>query len=166
MSEVLSGGKLDLARFLLVHLEKQKHEFGVEIEDWPEDAVAEQKNHYVTFEGWDYKYYSEYRQQYFKASITFEDATFFKDDGEYSETTYLDREEFFAWYEQNPNFLQELEGKRQGHVAKIAELNKAAYESVEEAVKLSKEILLPYYCRMPYAVADLDSSSNWDASTC
>ena len=166
MSEFLSKSKVNLARFILVNLEKNKERFGVEIEDWPEDAVVSQRNHYVEFDGWDYSYYSEYRHQTFTTSICFDDASFFKDDGEYAESTYLDREEFFAWYEQNPNFIQEVEAKRQSYVTKIAELNQIAYDAVEQAVNLSNEILLPYYCRMPYAVADLDSSSNWDASTC
>ena len=47
--------------------------------------------------------------------------------------------------------------------------NAQAYQgltAVEEAIKLSEEVGLPYTCSMPSGVADLDANSDWDSSRC
>lgn len=135
--------------------------------DWPEDVVASREyNSEVTFEGWEYTYKSSHGNGEWESTVSFDvDGELpYKED--YESGDEVTREEFFAFIEANPNFVVEIEAKRKTNMARIAELNKIAYDAVDEAIKLSHEAGLPYTCSMPSAVADLDEFSDWTSSRC
>lgn len=133
--------------------------------DWPEDVVAYHSHSDVEFEGWEYLYTSSYGSSW-TINVSFETDGKLKSVDEYDDCEEVTREEYFAFVEANPNFVAELEAKRKTNVGRIAELNKIAYDAVDEAIKLSHEAGLPYTCSMPASVADLDENNGWDSSSC
>lgn len=135
--------------------------------DWPEDVVARHENNSeVVFEGWKYEYTNSYGGGTYQYNVGLEVDGELPYLEEYDEGEEVTREEFFAFIEANPNFVADIEAKRKTNMARIAELNKIAYEAVDEAIKLSHEAGLPYTCSMPSAVADLDENSDWASSRC
>lgn len=133
--------------------------------DWPEDVVASQSYGEVQFEGWEYLYKAQSGAGWM-TTVSFDVDGRLKYVGEYDDSEEVSRDEYFAFVEENPNFVADLEGKRKANVGRIAELNKIAYDAVDEAIKLSEEAGLPYTCSMPSSVADLDANSDWDSSSC
>lgn len=134
--------------------------------DWPEDVVARHSYSEVEFDGWEYLYTSSYGGNSWMTNVSFDPDGKLKSVEEYEEGDSVTREEYFAFVEANPNFVADLEEKRKTNVGRIAELNKIAYDAVDEAIKLSHEAGLPYTCSMPASVADLDENSDWDSSRC
>lgn len=145
----LRNEELKIAQFLVLKFKEDGIDFKTE---WPEDAdEVRQSSYEVSIEGWD---------------IGYEVDGEFKNNGEYGDDNYLSREDFFAWAEANPTFAEDIEYLRRKAVAEISRLNKVAYDAVEAAIALSEECCLPYSCRMPSSVADLDTNSDWDSSRC
>lgn len=134
--------------------------------DWPEDVVAEHSWGEVNFEGWTYLNRHQYSGATWETTVCFDADGKLKALGEYDGSEEVTREEYFAFLEANPTFVADTEAKRRVNIGRIAELNKIAYEAVDEAIKLSHEAGLPYTCSMPASVADLDENSDWDASSC
>lgn len=138
----------------------------VKAEDWPEGVVAEHCYSSIEFDGWKYNYTSRYGGQSWITSFEIDVDGRMKSVDEWQDGEKVTREEYFAFVEANPNFLTDLAERRRKNVGRIAELNKIAYDAVDEAIKLSHEAGLPYTCTMPSSVADLDENSDWDASRC
>lgn len=139
----------------------------VNVEDWPEDVVAEHSGSTIEFDGWTYTYTSSYGSgQSWETTFEIDVDGKLKAVDEWDEGEKVTREEYFAFLEANPNFLTDLAERRRKNVGRIAELNKIAYDAVDEAIKLSHEAGLPYTCSMPSSVADLDENSDWDSSRC
>lgn len=134
--------------------------------DWPEDVVASQSYDEVYFEGWEYLYTSSITGDSWMKNVGFSADGKLKHIGEYDDSEEVTREEYFTFVEANPNFVAETQAKRKANIGRIAELNKIAYDAVDEAIKLSHEAGLPYTCGMPASVADLDENSDWDSSRC
>lgn len=146
----LQNEELKIAQFLALKFKEDGTDFKT---DWPEDAdEVRQSSYEVSIEGWE--------------EVGYEVDGEFKRQGEYDDNNYLSREDFFAWAEANPTFAEDIEQLRRKAVAEISRLNKVAYDAVEAAIALSEECCLPYSCRMPSSVADLDANSNWDSSGC
>jgi hypothetical protein len=120
----------------------------------------------VVFEGWKYDYTSPYGGGTRQYDVGFEVDGELPYLDEYDEGEEVTREEFFAFIAERPNFVAEIEEKRKENMGKIAELNKVAYNAVEQAMTLSHEAGLPYTCSMPAGVADLDENSDWASSRC
>lgn len=135
--------------------------------DWPEDVVARHSYSEVEFDGWQYLYTSRYSGcSSWMTDVSFDADGKLKHKDEDDDSEEVTRDEYFAFVEANPNFVSDLEAKRKENIGRIAELNKIAYEAVDEAIKLSHEAGLPYTCSMPASVADLDEYSDWDSSRC
>lgn len=150
---------MNLVQWLAVTFEEKKIDFT----QWPEDAEhVTQDNYEVTIDGWEGPY--GYQGRVCDFSVTCEGD--FKYIEEYDDGESCTREEFFAFVEAHPTFAKDLLQKRKGVIGRIAELNKIAFDAVEEAIKLSEEVGLPYTCSMPSGVADLDANSDWDSSRC
>lgn len=150
---------MNLVQWLAVKFEEEK----IDYTQWPEDAEeVTQDNSEVTIDGWEVK--SRYSERMVDFSLDCEGD--FKYLEEYDGAESCTREEFFTFIETNPTFAKDLLQKRKDVVGRIAELNKIAYDAVEEAIKLSEEVGLPYTCSMPGGVADLDANSDWDSSRC
>jgi len=150
---------MNLVQWLAVKFEEEKIDYTL----WPEDAeVVTQDNYEVTIEGWE----GLYGYKGTIADMSFDCEGDFKYIEEYNDSEICTRGEFFTFIEANPTYAKDILRKRKNIVGKIAELNKVAYNAVEEAMKLSDEVGLPYACSMPSGVADLDENSNWDSSTC
>lgn len=136
----------------------------VKVEDWPEGVVAEHCGSSIEFDGWRYLHEGRYGSGSWMTDFEIDvDGRLKYDEWDAESVT---REEYFAFVEANPNFVKELQERRRKNVGRIAELNKIAYDAVDEAIKLSHEAGLPYTCSMPASVADLDENSDWDASSC
>ena len=133
--------------------------------DWPEGVVASQSYGEVQFEGWEYLYKSPTGSEWM-TTVSFDVDGRLKYVGEYDDSEEVSRAEYFAFVEENPNFVADLEAKRKTNVGRITELNKIAYDAVDEAIKLSEEAGLPYTCSIAYSVAHLDRNSDWDSSSC
>lgn len=139
---------MNLVQWLAVKFEEEK----IDYTQWPEDAeTAEQNNYEVEIDGWD---------------VCLECEGDFKYQDEYEDSETATRDEFFSFIENNPTYGKDILDKRKDVIGRIAELNKIAYDAVEEAIKLSEEVGLPYTCSMPNGVADLDANSDWDSSRC
>lgn len=150
---------MELVQWLAVQFEEQ----GIDFNQWPEDAEnVEQSNYEVEIDSWEVKSKRSERM----VSLSFDCEGDFKHIGEYEDNNTCTREEFFEFIEANPTYAKDLLEKRKSVVGRIAELNKIAYNAVEEAMKLSDEVGVPYTCSMPSGVADLDENSDWDASRC
>lgn len=134
--------------------------------EWPEDVVASHSGSEVEFDGWEYRYTSEYSNNSWMTNVSFDVDGKLKYKEEYDDSEEVTRDEYFAFVEANPNFVADMEEKRKTNIGRIAELNKIAYDAVDEAIKLSHEAGLPYTCSMPSSVADLDENSDWDSSRC
>ena len=134
--------------------------------DWPEDVVASHSGCEVEFDGWEYRYTSAYSGDSWMTNVSFDVDGKLKYAEEYDDRDEVTRDEYFAFVEANPNFVSDLEEKRKTNIGRIAELNKIAYDAVDEAIKLSHEAGLPYTCSMPNSVANLDENSDWDSSRC
>lgn len=135
--------------------------------DWPEDVEAvRSSNSEVDFDGWTYTYKSSYGGGEWETTVGFEVDGELPYMEEYDDQETVTREEYFAFIAERPNFVQEIADKRRTNMARIAELNKIAYDAVDEAIKLSHEAGLPYTCSMPASVADLDENSDWASSRC
>lgn len=139
---------MNLVQWLAVKFEEEN----IDYTQWPEDTDAEQNNYEVEIEGWD-------------VDLLCCEGDF-KYQGEYDDSESCTREDFFDFIEKNPTFGKGILDKRKTSIGRIAQLNKVAYGAVEEALKLSEEVGLPYTCSMPSGVADLDENSDWDASRC
>lgn len=142
----MTNEELKLAKFLAIKFAEEN----IDWKQWPEHVEAEQSNWEVTLYDWG-------------------GVDGFEVDGEFpyledweSDRT-LTQEEFFSFMESNPTYVQDIKGKRQEAVAEIARLNQIAYDAVEQAMKLSDSVDLPYSCRMPSGVADLDQNSDWNS---
>jgi hypothetical protein len=150
---------MNLVQWLAVKFEEDK----IDYTQWPEDAEeVTQDNCEVTIQGWEGPYG-------YKGRITdmcFDCEGDFKYIEEYDSGETISREEFFSFIEAKPTYAKDIIQKRKSVIGKISELNKAAYNAVEEAMKLSDEVGLPYTCPMPSGVADLDENSDWDSSRC
>lgn len=145
----LQHEELKIAQFLALKFKEDGIDFKTE---WPEDAdEVRQSSYEVSIEGWDLGYEVDGE---------------FKRGGYDDDDNYLSREAFFAWAEANPTFVSDIEETRRSAVAEISRLNKVAYDAVEAAIALSEKCCLPYSCRMPSSVADLDQNSDWDSSRC
>lgn len=138
---------MNLVQWLAVKFEEEK----IDYTQWPEDSDAEQNNYEVEIDGWDVELCCEGD---------------FKYQDEYDDSESCTREDFFDFIEKNPTFGKDILSKRKDVIGRIAELNKAAFDAVEEAIKLSEGVGLPYTCSMPSGVADLDANSDWDSSRC
>lgn len=150
---------MELVQWLAVTFEER----GIDYTQWPEDATdVNQSNYEVTIEGWEVK--SKYSDR--MVDISFDCEGDFKYIDEYEDDNSCTREEFFEFIEANPNYAKDLIAKHKDIIGRIAELNKVAYDAVEQAMKLSEEVCLPYSCSMPAGVADLDENSDWDSSRC
>lgn len=151
---------MNLVQWLAVTFEENK----IDYTQWPDDAEdVTQTNYEVTIEGWEVP--SKYNAQRM-VDLSFDCQGDFKHIDEYEDDNSCTREEFFEFIKSNPNYAKDLIAKRQSVVGRIAELNKIAYDAVEEAMKLSEEVGLAYECAMPSGVADLDENSDWDSSRC
>lgn len=153
---------MNLVEFLVLEFANQtQHDYN----DWPEDVVARHENNSeVVFEGWKYDFTSPYGTRQYDVGFEVDGELPYLD--EYDEGEEVTREEFFAFIAERPNFVAEIEEKRKENMGKIAALNKVAYNAVEQAMALSHEAGLPYTCRMPSGVADLDEKSDWASSRC
>lgn len=140
-------------------------EEGVDYTLWPEDATAEQSNWEVTIDGWKVPY-TNWKGEETTTDLGFECEGAFKNLEEYDDGLTATREEFFAFMEKNPTYVADVKNKRQEVVARIAELNQIAYDAVQEASKLADSVDLPYFCRMPAGMPDIDPNSDWDSSRC
>jgi hypothetical protein len=150
---------MELVQWLAVKFEQEKIDYNA----WPEDAhEAVQDNYEVTIEGWEGPF--DYKGRVCDFSIECEGD--FKHIEEWDSGETCSREDFFTFIEANPTYAKDLIAKRKDVIGRIAELNKVAYDAVEEAIKLSHEVGLPYFCAMPASVADLDENSDWDSSRC
>lgn len=163
MAAKLDFEQLAIARFLA----KAFHEDGIDpYKEWPEDAEhVNQDNYEVTIDGWP-STYTDYRNQVVECDKSFNCEDCFKSQGEYDDSNSLSREDFFAWFDENKDFATRIDAIREDTLKEIERLNKIAYDAVDQAIKLSAEICVPYYCGMPSSVADLDENSDWDASRC
>lgn len=143
---------------LVKYLALKFAEDGIDWKQWPEDVEAVQGSFEVVLEGWTLE-----GQDY---CVGWEVDGEFKDRGEWGEYETVSRKEFFKFMEDNPNYANEIKAKRQEVLVRVAELNQIAYDAVKEAMELSHSADLPYSCRMPMGVADLDENSDWDSSRC
>jgi hypothetical protein len=143
---------------LVKYLALKFAEDNIDWRQWPEDAEATQSSWEVLIEDWTID-----GEEY---CVGWEVDGEFKNQGEYGDYETVDRDEFFAFMEANPTYVEDTKAKRQAVLSKIAELNQTAYDAVEQAMALSHEADLPYSCRMPSGVADLDENSDWDSSRC
>lgn len=159
----LKNEELAIARFLALKFKEDGIDFKTE---WPEDAEEASEGGYeLVIEGWTIPY-KRYDGTMTTTDMAFECEGQFKHREEYEDTPTLSREDFFAWAEANPTFADDIEFNRRRAVEEISRLNKVAYDAVEAAIALSEECCLPYSCRMPSSVADLDQNSDWDSSRC
>lgn len=150
---------MNLVQWLAVTLEEKK----VDFTQWPEDAeYVTQDNYEVTIDGWEGPF--GYKGQICDLSLECEGE--FKYIEEWNDGKSCTREDFFSFIKENPTFAKDLLQKRKDVIGRIAELNNTAFTAVEEAIKLSEEVGLPYTCSMPAGVADLDANSDWDSSRC
>lgn len=150
---------MNIVQWLTVEFEERKIDFTL----WPEYAeIISQGNYEVTIEGWEGSFGYKGRIADFSLSCEGD----FKYQDEYEDAETATREEFFAFIEENPTYAKDILDKRRASIGRIAELNKIAFDAVEEAIKLSEEVGLPYTCSMPSGVADLDANSDWDSSRC
>lgn len=145
---------MELVKYLAIKFEED----GIDWTQWPEDVEATQGSWEVLLEGWTIE-----GQDY---CVGWDIDGEFKDQGEYGEYDTVTREEFFKFMEDNPHYVSDIKAKRQEVLARVAELNQTAYDAVKEAMELSHSADLPYSCRMPMGVADLDENSDWDSSRC
>lgn len=155
---------MELVKYLALQFDAE----GIDWKLWPEDAVANQVNDYeVIIEGWKtgetYTYYDGRVVDY---QVSFDLDGEFKHQGEYGDFESVDRDKFFAFMETNPTYVADTKAKRQEVLGKIAFLNEIAFNAVAEAMALSHGADLPYSCRMPAGVANLDENSDWDSSRC
>ena len=150
---------MNIVQWLAVQFEEKQ----IDYTQWPEDAeIVNQDNYEVTIEGWVGPFGYKGRE----TDMNFSCEGDFKYQDEYEDSETATREEFFAFVEANPTYAKDILVKRKGSIGRIAELNKIAFDAVEEAIKLSEEVGLPYTCSMPSGVADLDANSDWDSSRC
>ena len=150
---------MNIVQWLAVEFEDKK----IDYTQWPEDAEdISQDNYEVTIEGWEGPFGYKGRIADFSLSCEGD----FKYQDEYEDAETATREEFFTFIEENPTYAKDILDKRKTVIGRIAELNKIAFDAVEQAMKLSDEVGLPYTCSMPSGVADLDSNSYWDSSRC
>ena len=150
----MTNEELKLAKFLAIKFAEEK----IDWKQWPEDVVAEQSNYEVSLEGW--------KRPDERWDVGFECDGEFPYLEEWDDNNSITQEEFFSFMEANPTYVQDIQVKRQEAVAEIARLNQIAYDAVEQAMKLSDSVDLPYSCRMPSGVADLDENSDWNSSRC
>jgi hypothetical protein len=155
---------MELVKYLALQFDAE----GIDYNLWPEDAVARQVNdHEVVIEGWKTgETYTYSNGRVVEYEVSFEPNGEFKIQGEYGDFESVDRDEFFAFMEANPTYVADTKAKRQEVLQLIAELNQTAYDAVEQAMALSRGADLPYSCRMPAGVANLDENSDWDSSRC
>lgn len=106
--------------------------------DWPEDVVASHSYSEVSFDNWEYLYKSSYSNDEWMTTVSFDVDGKLKHREEY-DAEEVTRDEYFAFIEANPTFLADLEAKRKVNIGRIAELNKIAYDAVDEAIKLSRD---------------------------
>lgn len=150
---------MNLVQWLAVKFEEEK----IDYTQWPGDAEeVTQDNSEVTINGWEGPYGYKGRI----CDLGWDCSGEFKHIEEWDAGESCTREEFFTFIESEPTFAKDLLQKRKDVIGRIAELNKIAYNAVEEAIKLSEEVGLPYTCSMPSGVADLDANSDWDSSRC
>lgn len=152
---------VQLIKWLAVEFDKN----GVDYTQWPEDAVATQGNYEVEIEGWTVPYVN-WKGEETTINLGFECEGAFKNLEEYDDGESCTREEFFAFMEKNPTYVTDVKAARQDAVKRIAELNKIAYDAVQEASNLADSVDLPYFCRMPAGMPDIDPNSDWDSSRC
>lgn len=152
---------VQLIKWLAIKFDEE----GIDYTLWPEDAQATQGNCEVEVEGWSVPY-TNWRGEHTTTNLGFECEGEFKNLEEYDDGLTATREEFFAFMEKNPTYVADVKAQRQEVVARIAELNQIAYDAVLEASKLAGSVDLPYFCRMPADMPDLDPNSDWDSSRC
>ena len=154
---------MELVKYLALKFAEDK----IDWRQWPEDVEASQSSYEVTLEGWKTgETYTNWQGQEVEYDLAWEVDGEFKNQGEYGDYETVDRDEFFAFMEANPTYVADTKAKRQAVLSKIAELNQIAYDAVEQAMALSHSADLPYSCRMPSGVANLDENSDWDSSRC
>lgn len=154
---------MELVKYLALKFESE----GVDWKQWPENVEASQSNYEVTLEGWKTGETYECRNgELIEYDLGWEIDGEFKDQGEYGDYETISRDEFFEFMEKNPSYVVDTKAKRQEVLGRIADLNQTAYDAVKEAMELSHSAELPYSCRMPAGVADLDENSDWDSSRC
>lgn len=152
---------------LVKYLAVKFAEENIDWRQWPEGVEASQNGYEVILEGWKTgetweRYNGEIVDHYHGWECDGE----FKNEGEYGDYETVSRAEFFRFMEANPTYVADIKAAREIAVKRIAELNAVAYEAVAEAIKISHSADLPYFCRMPVGVADLDENSDWDSSRC
>lgn len=152
---------------LVKYLALKFAEDGIDWRQWPEDVEASQSSYEVTLEGWKTgETYNTWQGDTRYYDLGWETDGEFKNQGEYGDYESVSRDDFFEFMEANPTYVEDIKEARQNAVKRIAELNEVAYNAVEEAIKLSHSVDLPYSCSMPSGVADLDENSDWDSSRC
>lgn len=152
---------LQLIKWLAVKFDEN----GIDYTQWPEDAVANQSNYEVTIDDWKVPYV-DWKGEETTGDLGWDCEDDFKYIEEYDEGESCTREEFFAFMEKNPTYVADVKAARQDAVKRIAELNQIAYDAVLEASKIADSVDLPYFCRMPAGMPDIDPNSDWDSSRC
>lgn len=152
---------LQLIKWLAIKFDEN----GVDYTQWPEGAVANQSNWEVTIDDWKVPYVN-WKGEETTTDLGWECEGDFKNLEEYDEGESCTREEFFAFMEKNPTYVADVKAARQDAVKRIAELNQIAYDAVLEASKIADSVDLPYFCRMPAGMPDIDPNSDWDSSRC
>lgn len=154
---------MELVKYLALKFAEEN----IDWRQWPEGAEATECGYEVTIEGWKTgESYENWHGEKVEYDLGWETDGEFKNQGEYGDHETIDRDEFFAFMEANPTYVADIKATRESVVKRIAELNDIAYKAVEEAINLSHSADLPYSCRMPMGVADLDENSDWDSSRC
>ena len=152
---------MELVKWLALKFDED----GIDWTQWPKGVTAEQNNCEVLFEGWEVPS-TTWKGEPCMDNLGWECDGDFKYIEEYGNGQSCERSEFEDFITKNPTFVQDVKAEREGALKEIAQLNRQAYESVEKAMALAAEVCVPYSCRMPAGVADLDQNSDWDSSRC
>lgn len=154
---------MELVKYLALKFDEE----GIDWTQWPEGVEASQSNYEVILEGWKTgETYERWIGEQVEYDLAWEVDGEFKNQGEYGDYESVGRDEFFTFMENNPTYVADTKAKRQEVLGKVAALNEVAYNAVKQAMELSHSADLPYSCRMPSGVADLDENSDWDSSRC
>jgi hypothetical protein len=154
---------MELVKYLALKFAEEN----IDWRQWPEAVEASQDNCEVHFEGWKTgQTWERWNGEQVALDLGFDCDGVFKYLEEYDEGQTCTRDDYEKFITENPTYVADIKAKRENAVKRIAELNEVAFNAVQEAITLSHDAALPYSCRMPMGVADLDENSDWNSSRC